>query len=76
MEAARVGGTACVVLNGANEEAVTAYLRDEIGFYDISDSIRYALDTIPVIQNPTLEQILEADKQARQAARTYFEQKR
>jgi 1-deoxy-D-xylulose-5-phosphate reductoisomerase len=76
MEAARVGGTACVVLNGANEEAVAAYLRDEIGFYDISDSIRYALDTIPVIQNPTLEQILEADKQARQAARTYFEQKR
>ena len=76
MEAACVGGTACVVLNGANEEAVAAYLRDEIGFYDISDSIRYALDTILVIQNPTLEQILEADKQARQAARTYFEQKR
>ena len=76
MEAACVGGTACVVLNGVNEEAVAAYLRDEIGFYDISDSIRYALDTILVIQNPTLEQILEADKQARQAARTYFEQKR
>lgn len=76
MEAARVGGTACVVLNGANEEAVAAYLRDEIGFYDISDSIRYALDTIPVIQNPSLEQILEADRQARAAARNYFEQKR
>jgi len=75
MEAARTGGTACVVLNGANEEAVAAYLKDEIGFYDISDSIRYALDTIPVIQNPTLEQILEADRQARQAARTYFSNK-
>lgn len=75
MEAARIGGTACVVLNGANEEAVAAYLKDEIGFYDISDSIRYALDTIPVIQNPTLEQILEADKQARQAAKNYFANK-
>jgi len=75
MEAARTSGTACVVLNGANEEAVAAYLKDEIGFYDISDSIRYALDTIPVIQNPTLEQILEADRQARQAARTYFSNK-
>jgi len=75
MEAARIGGTACVVLNGANEESVAAYLKDEIGFYDISDSIRYALDTIPVIQNPTLEQILEADRQARQAARTYFSNK-
>ena len=75
MEAARIGGTACVVLNGANEEAVAAYLKDEIGFYDISDSIRYALDTIPVIQNPTLEQILEADRQARAAARAYFTNK-
>ena len=75
MEAARIGGTACVVLNGANEEAVAAYLKDEISFYDISDSIRYALDQIPVIQNPTLQQILEADRQARAAARAYFKQK-
>ena len=75
MEAARIGGTACVVLNGANEEAVAAYLKDEISFYDISDSIRYALDQIPVIQNPTLQQILEADRQARAAASAYFKQK-
>lgn len=75
MEAAKTGGTACVVLNGANEEAVAAYLKDEIGFYDISDSIRYALNTIPVIQNPTLELILETDRQARQAVRTYFANK-
>ena len=72
MDAAHTGGTACVVLNGANEEAVAAYLRDEIGFYDISDAIAHAMDTIPVIQNPTLEQILEADRQARQAAKSYF----
>lgn len=73
MEAARVGGTACVTLNGANEEAVAAYLRDEIGFYDISDSIRCALDTLPVIQNPDLGQILEADRRARETARAYFQ---
>ena len=54
----------------------SSYLKDEIGFYDISDSIRYALDRIPVIQNPSLQQILEADRQARAAARAYFEQKR
>lgn len=72
MEAAKIGGTACVVLNGANEEAVAAYLKDEIGFYDISDSIAYALDVIPVTADPTLEQILEADMMARQAARNYF----
>ena len=72
MEAAKTGGTACVVLNGANEAAVAAYLRNEIGFYDISDSIRFALDSIPAVQTPTLEQILEADRLARQAARDYF----
>jgi len=76
IEAAKTGGTACVVLNGANEEAVAAYLKNEIGFYDISDSIRHALDQIPVIQNPTLEQILETDRLARAAVRDYFLQKR
>lgn len=76
MEAARVGGTACVTLNGANEEVVAAYLRDEIGFYDISDSIRFALDTLPVIKDPSLEEILEADRLARTTARAYFQKNR
>ena len=72
METARAGGTACAVLNGANEEAVAAYLRDEIGFYDISDSIRCALDSVEQVTGPGLEEILRADQLARQAARTYF----
>ncbi len=76
MDAAYTGGTACAVLNGANEEAVAAYLRDEIGFYDISDSIAYAMEQVPVVQNPSLEQILEADRLARQAAKQYFSDKR
>ena len=76
MDAAFTGGTACAVLNGANEEAVAAYLRDEIGFYDISDSIAYAMAQVPVVQNPSLEQILEADRLARQAAKQYFSDKR
>ena len=76
MDAAYTGGTACAVLNGANEEAVAAYLRDEIGFYDISDSISFAMAQVPVVQNPSLEQILEADRLARQAAKQYFSDKR
>ncbi len=68
MEAAKVGGTACAILNGANEQAVAAYLRNEVGFYDISDSINHALQTVKVVQNPSLEQILEADRLARLAA--------
>jgi 1-deoxy-D-xylulose-5-phosphate reductoisomerase len=62
---ARAGGTACPVMNGANEEAVASYLRDEIGFYDIYDLVNGAVEAVPFVQNPTLDQILEADRQAR-----------
>ena len=65
MECAKKGGTACPVMNGANEEAVAKFLRDEIGFYDIYRLVRQAVDTVPFIQNPTLEQILESDRLAR-----------
>ena len=65
MECAKKGGTACPVMNGANEEAVAKFLRDEIGFYDIYRLVRHAVDTVPFIQNPTLEEILESDRLAR-----------
>ena len=65
MECAKKGGTACPVMNGANEEAVAKFLRDEIGFYDIYRLVCHAVDTVPFIQNPTLEEILEADRLAR-----------
>ena len=65
MECAKMGGTACPVMNGANEEAVAKFLRDEIGFYDIYRLVRHAVDTVPFIQNPTLEEILESDRLAR-----------
>ena len=64
-KAAERGGTACAVLNGANEVAVALYLRDEIGFYDISDAVARAMDTVPFVAAPTLEQVLEADRAAR-----------
>ena len=63
---AKLGGTACAVMNGANEVAVALYLEDKIGFYDIYDLVSGAVDTIENIQDPTLEQILEADRLARQ----------
>ncbi len=66
---AKLGGTACPAMNGANEEAVAMYLNDEIGFYDIYDLVSKAVDTVPFIANPTLEQILETDKLAREAVR-------
>ena len=68
-ECAQKGGTACPVMNGANEEAVALFLDDKIGFYDIYQLVKYAVDTVPFIQNPALEQILEADRLARLAVR-------
>ena len=66
---AKLGGTACPAMNGANEEAVAMYLNDEIGFYDIYRLVSQAVDAVPFIENPTLEQILEADRLARKAVR-------
>ena len=64
---AKAGGTACPVMNGANEQAVALFLEDKIGFYDIYALVSKAVDTVPFIKDPTLEQILEADRLARLA---------
>ena len=66
---AKLGGTACPAMNGANEEAVAMYLRDEIGFYDIYRLVSRAVEAHTFIQNPTLEEILETDRLAREAVR-------
>lgn len=65
--AAGLGGTACAVLNGANEAAVALFLEDRLGFYGISDAVARALDEIPQIAAPDLEQILDADRAARES---------
>lgn len=63
------GGTACPVMNGANEAAVELYLQDKIGFYDIYRFVNHAVSKVPYIETPTLEQILEADRMARQCVK-------
>ena len=68
-DCAKKGGTACPAMNGANEEAVALFLADKIGFYDIYRLVSQAVEQVPFIQNPTLEEILEADRLARLAVR-------
>ena len=65
-----MGGTACAVLNGANEQAVALYLEDLIGFYDIPRLVELAIEQVPVTQNPTLEEILAADRLARDVVKS------
>ena len=71
MDAAKQGGTACPVMNGANEEAVAMYLRDEIGFYDIYELVSGAMEAIPFVADPTLEEILACDAAARAYVRDH-----
>ena len=71
---AQMGGTACPAMNGANEEAVALYLQDKIGFYDIYELVAQAVDVVPFIKEPTLEQILEADRLARQLVRASIQE--
>ena len=66
-EAAEEGGTACAILNGANEEAVGLFLAEKIGFSDIPRLVAEARAAVAVRQDPSLEDILAADQAARQA---------
>ena len=67
MDAARAGGTACAVLNGAGEAAASLFLQDKIVFGQIPELVEYALERLPVRRDPSLEEILKTDAQARAA---------
>ncbi len=64
-QAAKTGGTACAILNGANEAVVGLFLAGEIGFNDIPRRVERAMERVPVQYKPSLADILEADGAAR-----------
>ena len=66
MDCAQKGGTACPAMNAANEEAVALFLADQIGFYDIFRLVYGAVEADAFLPAPTLEEILEADRAARE----------
>lgn len=65
----RRGGNAACVMNGANEVAVAAFLRGEIGFMDIPRVITGALERVDFIARPTLDDYIATDGVARRVAR-------
>ncbi|MCH5288256.1 MAG: 1-deoxy-D-xylulose-5-phosphate reductoisomerase, partial [Christensenellaceae bacterium] len=67
-ECLNAGGAACAVLNGANEAAVAAFLRDEIPFGGIAMLVEEAVTRLAGLPADTLEDIFEADAQARRVA--------
>jgi 1-deoxy-D-xylulose-5-phosphate reductoisomerase len=59
------GGNAPCVMNAANELAVYAFLRNRIGFLDMTELIERTLDKIAFIANPTIDDYFESDGEAR-----------
>ena len=62
------GGNLPCILNAANEIAVYAFLKNRLGFLDMTDLIEKTMHKIPFIQNPTLEEYFETDGEARSFA--------
>lgn len=67
IEAIRRGGTVPAVMNGANEVAVAAFLKGEIGFLRIAELVEAAMNTVPFKEITCLDDVLEADAAAREA---------
>jgi 1-deoxy-D-xylulose-5-phosphate reductoisomerase len=68
IEALYKGGNTPCVLNAANEIAVFAFLRNKIGFLDITAMVEKTMEKIPYIENPSLDDYLESDAEARNFA--------
>ena len=64
------GGSAPCVLNAANEIAVAAFLKDEVGFLEMSDVVEHALNTVEHVAQPDIEALFALDAEARQAAKS------
>src|SRR5690349_10124154 len=68
MEALNKGGNLACIMNAANEIAVYAFLRNRIGFLDMTDVIERTMNKITFIETPTLEEYFESDGEARSYA--------
>ena len=68
MEALNKGGNLPCVMNAANEIAVYAFLKNRIGFLEMTDLIEKTMQHVPYIEKPTLEEYFESDGEARSFA--------
>jgi len=70
-KAGREGGILPTVFNSADEAAVELFIDKKISYLGISEAIAYAMDKVKNIQNPSLEEIMLADKEARQIVKAF-----
>jgi 1-deoxy-D-xylulose-5-phosphate reductoisomerase len=64
-EALEKGGNVPCILNAANEIAVEAFLRDKVGFLEMSSLIEQSMDKIGFIASPSLEDLIHTDQETR-----------
>jgi 1-deoxy-D-xylulose-5-phosphate reductoisomerase len=70
------GGNMPCVLNAANEIAVAEFLKDRIGFLQMSDVVEQCLATMNFVSKPSLEDYVETDKGTRRVASNFIHQRR
>jgi 1-deoxy-D-xylulose-5-phosphate reductoisomerase len=68
IEALKKGGNLPCVLNAANEIAVYAFLRNRVGFLDMTEMIERTMQHVPFVESPTLEEYFDSDAEARNFA--------
>ena len=71
-EAGKLGGSATVCLNAANEEAVFEFLDGKIKLFDIIDVVEYMMSKHQVIKNPSIDEIFEIDNEIRTQTREWL----
>ncbi len=74
-ESMKIGGNAPCILNAANEIAVEAFLKEEIGFLEMSDLVESCLNKVSIIKKPTLEDYFTCDAETRAKAKEFIKTK-
>ncbi|MBR0028577.1 MAG: 1-deoxy-D-xylulose-5-phosphate reductoisomerase, partial [Clostridia bacterium] len=69
-EALKDGGIKPTIFNSADEAAVELFMNGKLSYLGISEAIKKAMDSIPNVENPAIEDIFAADKAAREAVRS------
>lgn len=71
-KAISIGGNAPCIVNSANEAAVALFLSRKIGFLDIGEAVNAALESVKIIHEPSLSDILDTQKAAEEFVRLRF----
>jgi 1-deoxy-D-xylulose-5-phosphate reductoisomerase len=73
-DAMNKGGNLACILNAANEEAVYAFLKDEIKFLEIYDLLEQTIQKVRFIKHPAYSDYVDTDKESREIARSIIKQ--